>query len=545
MSSPSVLIVGAGPVGLAMALALHQGGIPASDILIADQRPSRDLVHTWSKALSTSASSLEVFRTLGIAERFIDAGTAINVTHFGGLSRLLDLNHDVLGTKYSFNMIIRQTSVETILLQRCEEVGIRFAWGRHFVGLTQTAGAVSATFSLSGGETDAEAETIQTPWLIGCDGTGSAVRKAAGIPFDGTRSTRHAWVAECHADQDAPLGKSVRSPDGATAMFLAHGPVKTVRRLIGCFPPSEQNPGGIGGGQRLAAPDLDYVRAWSERNFGDHYNLRDLTWSSVVGDGMRIAAGYRSGRVFVAGDAAHQLFPAGGQGMNTGFLDATNLGWKLARVVTNGKAGAAGTGGGEVVVERLLNSYGEERRAAALAVRHNVQMQCLGLFATTERDKAVADFMTEALNEPALNQLWARRVCGFGDPVEPYQLSYVGLGEGEELVGTRLTHISDENADKILDAANHNIFVVGLIAGSAFAEDQRNSLEQAVELCGCPDKVRVLGNLLSPTNAKWKGVTAVLIRPDLRILWVTREGSEIKVTQEAFMKVIEWWVGGK
>src|SRR4051812_895753 len=99
MSSPSVIIVGAGPVVLTTALSLHQGGISARDILVADERPSRDLTTTWSKSISMSASSLEVFRILGLDEHFIKSGRPLYTQHFGAGAQLLYLNYDVLGTK--------------------------------------------------------------------------------------------------------------------------------------------------------------------------------------------------------------------------------------------------------------------------------------------------------------------------------------------------------------------------------------------------------------------------------------------------------------
>ncbi|ROV90920.1 hypothetical protein VMCG_09961 [Cytospora schulzeri] len=532
MPPPAVLIIGAGPVGLTTALALHQSGVPASDILITDQRPSRDLPPSGgSRALSASASSLEVFRILGIAEEFVAAGLPTHRAHFGAGSRFLDLGYDVLGTRYPFNMLVPQVRTEAILLRRCEEAGIGFAWGRRFVGLTQGDEEVSATFK-TGRE---ENETIRAPWLLGCDGTNSTVRQAVEIPFHGTRATQYIWIADGHTDEDAPVFESVLAEDGVgRALVVATGESKTGRRFMGKIPASE-----VVAGQRPQPPDLDSVREWAVRNCGSHYNFRDVTWMSVVGDGMRIASSLRSGRVFLVGDSAHQLFPAGGQGMNTGMLDGTNLAWKLAMIIT-GKIGT-----GREVVERVLESYTRERLAAVKAVEHNVHMQMVSIFGTTGRDKAVSDFMAEALNEPALNKKWARRVCGFADPPEPYQLAGAGVGEGEELVGTRLTYISDANADDVLVAAERNMFVLGFMAGPIVSEEQRHGLEQTVQLGGYSDNVRILDKLLNATNPRWDGVAAVLIRPDLRVAWVAREGFDITTAQNSFRKIVEWWLGGK
>lgn len=554
MPSPKVLIIGAGPVGLTTALSLTIAGVPASDITIADERPSRAQSRIGSRGLSASASTIELFRTLGggAAEELVAAGMPTRTAHFGGGRRLLELGYDVLGTRYPFNMLVPQVRTEEILLRRCEEVGVRFAWGRRFEGLVQgDEEDVCATFRVGGDvdedkdeagrmgretETETETEIIRAAWLVGCDGTGSRVRQALGIAFDGTAADQYGWLADGHADEDAPVMLNLLDVggEGGRAMLFATGEGRTGRRFMGKVPASRLVPG-----QRPQPPDLDSVREWAVRNFGSHYNFRDLIWTSVVGDGMRSAASLRAGRVFLAGDAAHQLFPAGGQGLNTGLLDASNLAWKLGMVIT-GRAGAD-----REVVERVLDSYTLERLPAVRAVEHNVRMQTVSLWVMTERERAVSDFMAEALDEPALNKLWARRVCGFADPVEPYHVACAGLGQIHELVGTRMTHISDESSEDILEASKDNMFVVGFMECPGVTEEQRHGLEEAVQLHGLSGKVRTVGKVLKPTNPKWNGVATVLIRPDLRVAWVAREGSEMRTTEEAITRVVRWWVGSK
>ncbi|KAH8773652.1 FAD binding domain-containing protein [Diaporthe sp. PMI_573] len=532
MSSPLVLIVGAGPVGLTTALCLQQGGVPARDILIVDQRPARETSNRWSKALSMSASSLEIFRTLGITDRFIEVGTPLHANHFGGGPQLLSLNYDVIGTKYSFNLHLPQLRTEDILLKRCEEVGIQFTWGLRFSALSQTGTGVLATFhdlKSDGPSVGAveELETIEATWLIGCDGTQSAVRKAAGIIFDGTKASHYSWLADGHCDPDAPRARTGQDRQG-TAILAVLGDSPTARRFISHVPPLTTD-------ERPTALNESQVRESIEKAFGSHYNFHNLTWSSVVGNGMRLAKTFRSGRIFIAGDAAHQLFPAGGQGMNTGLLDATNLGWKLAAVIT-GKVRAD-------TIERVLDSYTTERRTSVQAVISNIRVQMQVAFEETEDEKAVSRFVVEALGQPSLNKAWARRVTGFGDPVEPYQLALMGEGTSgsDNIVGTRLTHIAEEGGNTLLKARDQGVFI--LAAMSSLKATNAGDFEAIVKASGHGDQVHVLETPLVASGDKWNSVAALLIRPDLRVAWAASSDADIEVNEAKLAKVLQWWLG--
>lgn len=532
MSSPTVLIIGAGPVGLTTALSLHRSGVPSRDILVVDQRPAHDPSRTWSKAISMSASSLEVFRILGIAERFIEVGRPLYTNHFGGGLRLLDLNYDVIGTKYPFNMGIPQLRTEALLLQRCEEVGIQFSWGRRFTTLSQTDSGVSATLQKSDSpdsKADTDIEIIESSWLIGCDSTHSAVRDAAGISLETTKTTRYTWAADGYCDVDTPGMLTVRDKEGKS-LIIASGDGPTGRRLIGNTPLAT-----ISRGERPTAPTESEAREWAVRVFGSHFNFHGMTWSTVVGNAMGVADSFRSGRVFLAGDAAHQLFPSGGQGMNTGLVDATNLAWKLAAVI-NGLIGPE-----KDVIERVLDSYTTERLESALAVSQNTRMQMQVLFECTEDEKAVSAFINEALGEPSLNKRWAQRFTGFADPVEPYQLAYDGR-LSDSLVGTRLTHIADDNDHTLLEASLKCIFVLAAVGDSGCEAKGFGKFKGLVKASKYQGLVHVLEAPVTASAEKWKQVTAVLIRPDFRVAWVARDDADIEGSQADLAKVLEWWL---
>lgn len=533
MPTPTILIVGAGPVGLTTALSLHRSGVPPRDILIAEQRPAHDPKRIGSKAISMSASTLEVFRILGIAERFIEVGRPLYTNHFGGGLRLLDLNYEVIGTKYPFNMGIPQLRTEALLLQRCEEVGIRVSWGRRFTTFSQTESGVSATFQksdLPDSATNDQVEIIEASWLIGCDSTHSAVREAAGIPFEGTTTTRYTWLADGHCDLDTPGMRTVRDKEGKS-LVIASGDGPTGRRFIGNTPLVDIKPD-----EYPTAPTESEVREWAVKVFGSHFNFHGMTWSSVVGNATRTAESFRSGRVFLAGDAAHQLFPSGGQGMNTGLVDATNLAWKLAAVVTGQ------TEPDPKVIERVLDSYTTERLVATEAVCQNVRMQMQVLFEYTEDEKAVSAFINEALDEPSLNRKWAQRFTGFGDPVQPYQLAFDGRAT-DSLVGTRITHIADDNDHALLEATLKGIFVLAAVGGSDSEAEDFGKFKDIVKTSNHAGLVHVLAAPVRGLAEKWKQVKAMLIRPDFRVAWVAKDGDNTEVSQADLAKVLEWWLG--
>ncbi|WP_189960233.1 FAD-dependent monooxygenase, partial [Streptomyces alanosinicus] len=215
--------------------------------------------------------------------------------------------------------------------------------------------------------------------------------------------------------------------------------------------------------------------------------IRNPRWLSRYGNATRQATRYRAGRVLVAGDAAHMFFPAGGQGMNLGIQDATNLGWKLAATL-QGRA-----------PDGLLDSYDTERRPAARAVIDNTRAQ-LALFAAAGPEQiALREVCSAALTEPHTNRQWARRIAGFDDPLPTDTTPGTHPLNGTRLAGLALDTAGVPTAHPLM----HHGRPLLLDLGRTRTPRPADGLEQRA------------GTINSEASHPiWRDVTAVLIRPD-------------------------------
>ena len=345
---PDVLVVGAGPVGLTLAL---QAVLHGARVRLIDSRPG-----LWrpSRALIMHPRTAEVLRPLGVVERILAHGTtALDVdVHIGspiGTVNLGDLA--ISGTAFPFLSVIRQADVEQVLAQALLERGVNIDWRTRFLGLDHDVGLghgdseVRATVRTPGGD-----EIITCQYLVGCDGAASSVRGVTGICWNGKPYRHEVVIADLElADNDA-TGKVLLGRSGTT--FLLPVGEFAPWRLMTTRACSEAScpPGQFG-------PPVhpDELAGLCEQA-GVPVTPAQVRWSSRARVQHRLAERFRSGRVFLAGDAAHSHSPAGALGMNTGIQDATNLGWKLALASTTSPSAA------------LLDSYETERRPIARRV---------------------------------------------------------------------------------------------------------------------------------------------------------------------------------
>lgn len=336
-----VLIVGAGPTGLSLALQLMRYGI---SFVICDKKEG---VTHLSKALVVHARTLEIYDQIGLADHAVAGGQVaeqLTLLHDGKVRVRLDLAGFGNGlTPFPFLLFFEQSKNETLLFDALQQDGREVLWQTEMESLSQGAGGVRAVLKSA----DGRERVVEARYVVGCDGASSTTRHQLGMGFEGSTLPRLFYVAD--VDMNIELEKSsmymVPGDDSFALLFPMQG--ENHWRLIGNLPEYEHE-GKI---------DQNVPYAEVERKVKSlvqiPLDIAQVRWFSTYKVHTRHARTFSLGRCFVAGDAAHIHTPAGGQGMNTGIQDAYNLAWKLA-LVLKGKAG-----------EFLLETYNEERLANA------------------------------------------------------------------------------------------------------------------------------------------------------------------------------------
>jgi 2-polyprenyl-6-methoxyphenol hydroxylase-like FAD-dependent oxidoreductase len=336
MDETEVLIAGAGPTGLVLALWLVRQGVK---VRIVDRAAGPG---TSSRAMAVQARTLELYRQLDLVDEIVEGGLrnpAINLWVKGERRARLsfrDAGREL--TPYPFVLIYPQDRHERVLVRRLEQAGVTVERNTELLGFEQDAAGVTARLRGPQGEFASRAA-----WLAGCDGAHSVVRHQLGTGFEGGTYQHTFYVADVQAAGPAANGEIHLSvEDGDFAGLFAYDQHGSAR-LIGAVRDEE-----VREGHELAFED---VRQRAIASLG--LKIEGVNWFSTYRVHHRVAGHYRSGRALLLGDAAHVHSPAGGQGMNTGIGDAINVAWKLAHVV-RGRA-----------PESLLDTYETERKAFA------------------------------------------------------------------------------------------------------------------------------------------------------------------------------------
>ncbi len=332
-----VLVVGAGPTGLVLAIVLAKLG---ARVRIVDKAAEPG---TTSRALAVQARTLELYRGIDLADEVLRRGLilgAVNLWQGGKRAAHVELGEIGHGiSPYPFGVIYPQDEHERLLIDRLAALGVQVEREVELVSLEQRADGVTAALRGRSGAI----EQADAKFLAGCDGARSVARASIHAGFPGGTYHHLFYVADIEA-RGAVMNKELHVLLDQVG-FLALFPLATEgrARLIGTIKED-----ALTGGGELGWDDID-------RTLVDRIGLEveRVNWFSTYHVHHRVAESFRGARVFLLGDAAHIHSPVGGQGMNTGIGDAMNLGWKLAAVA----AGRANVD--------LLETYEPERIAFA------------------------------------------------------------------------------------------------------------------------------------------------------------------------------------
>lgn len=330
-ATTDVLIVGAGAAGLTLAAALTAAG--AGVVLVDRQAEGANT----SRACVVHARTLEVLEDLKVTGDLVSQG--LIVPRFTVRDRdhvLMTVDFGSLPTAYPYTLMIPQNVTEAVLLARLEALGGRVYRPYEVTEIRQDAGGVTATM--------ATGETVTAAYLAGTDGMHSMVREQVRTGFTGDSYPQSFVLADVHMDWPLPRDEVMLYYHSDGLVVVAPLPGDRRYRVVATVPEAPEH------------PDRDFVQTLLDARGPRREPARvdDIVWSSRFHVHHRLADRYRTGRIVLAGDAAHVHSPAGGQGMNTGIQDAVALAGRLAAIVNDGAAAG-----------RELDAYEAERRPVA------------------------------------------------------------------------------------------------------------------------------------------------------------------------------------
>ena len=338
----SILISGAGPIGLTMANELSRFGIP---VRIVDKMAERT---DKSKALVLWSRTLELLNHGGYVEPFLKAGMPAHGAQLSdGKNVVARVNMDGIDSIYNYALMIAQSETERVLEECLAKRGVKVERRVSMESFAQKGAGIEAVLR----KADGSSETVQADWLIGCDGAHSTTRHGLGLAFEGSTQDSEWYLADIHISGLEPADHLhiFWHRDGILAFFpITPGRWRVIADL-----------GAATGSGHHPDPTLEEIQAMVAHRGSPDLKLSDPIWLAAFRINERKVKEYSRGHIFLAGDAAHIHSPAGGQGMNTGMQDVFNLAWKLNLVITG------------TAKPSLLDSYSIERSAVGEMVLRN------------------------------------------------------------------------------------------------------------------------------------------------------------------------------
>ncbi|MEU7858620.1 rifampin monooxygenase [Nonomuraea sp. NPDC049141] len=451
-----VIVAGGGPTGLMLASELRLHGVHAL-VLEKDTEPTG-----YVRALGLHIRSIEVMDQRGLLERFLALGKQFTGGGFAGIAKPWP---DRLNTAHPYTLGIPQTTTERLLTEHATEVGVEIRRGCELVGLSQDEHGVTVE--------PADGTRLRARYLVGCDGGRSTVRKLLGVGFPGEPTKVETLLGKMELTENPATVAAIVAEVRKTQLRFGAGPLGDgVYRVV---VPAD----GVAE-DRAVPPTLEEFKQQLRATAGTDFGAHSPRWLSRFGDATRLAERYRTGRVLLAGDAAHTHPPVGGQGLNLGIQDAFNLGWKLAAEV------------GGWAPEGLLDSYHTERHPVAADVLNNTRAG-MELLSLEPGPQSVRRLLSELMDFEEVNRYLVEKITGIGVRYD--------FGEGHELLGRRMRDVELKRGR--LYALMHG--------GRGLLLDQTGRLS----VTGWADRVDHVVDVSDELD-----VPAVLLRPDGHVAWV-------------------------
>ncbi len=391
-----VIVAGGGPTGMMLAAELRLHGV---HVVVLEKEAGGT---RYAGSLGLHVRSLEVMDQRGLLEQFLELGRQYPIFGFAGISKPPPKRLD---TAHPYLLGIPQSVTERLVTEHAAGLGAEIRHGCEVAGLSQDDDGVTVELT--------DGTRLRSRFLVGCDGGRSVVRKSLGVGFAG-EPARTEWllgevrVAVPPETLTAVVAEVRRTILGFGAIPLGDGVFRIVVPAAGVA------------ADRAVPPTLDELRQRLTEVAGTDFGVHSARWLSCFGDATRLAERYRSGRVLLAGDAAHIHPPTGGQGINLGIQDAFNLGWKLAAEV-----------GGWAPAE-LLDSYEAERRPVAADVLNTTRAQA-ELISPEPGPRAVHRLLSELMDFEEVNRFLIEKISAIGIRYD--------FGAGPEPVGRRLRDV--------------------------------------------------------------------------------------------------------